>query len=122
MKSKPLTIDVINSLDKDSILYAEFSEPGAMGACGTARVFALDDGILQFYLISVLDGKSDKRKKELNEIYTAAYEFLGSLTKQKILIEKYAGYGNTAWKRHGITFARDDDHSIFLYSRLISIF
>ncbi|MBR3131193.1 hypothetical protein IKG31_01325 [Candidatus Saccharibacteria bacterium] len=117
MKCKPLTLDVINNLDKDSILYAEFSESGAMGACGTARIFVLDDGILQFYLVSVFDGKSDKRKKELNDIYAAVYGFLSSLTKQKILIEKYAGYGNTAWKRRGITFTRDDDHSIFLYKK-----
>ena len=117
MKFKPLTLDIINNLDKHSILYAEFSESGAMGACGTARIFALDDGILQFYLVSVFGAKNKKREEELNDIYAATYNLLESLTKQKILVEKYAGYGNTAWKRHDITFTRDDDNSVFLYKK-----
>ena len=87
MKPKRLSIERLNNIDKNSILYAEFSEPGAMGACGTSRIFFLDDGILQFYLVSVHDGKTQKQKDAINEIYVSTYNFLKNLTKEKILVE-----------------------------------
>ena len=117
MKPKRLTLEILNNINKDSILYAEFSETGAMGACGTARIFFLDDGILQFYLVSVQDGKTKKQKDALSEIYVSAYNFLENLTKEKTLVEKYAGFGNHAWKHHDITFTRDDDHFTFVYKK-----
>ena len=117
MKPKLLTLETINNLDEDSILYAEFSAPGAMGACGTARIFALDDGILQFYLVSVLSGKNEKQKEYLNKVYGATYDLLRTLAKKKVLVEKYAGFGNTAWKRRNVVFTRDDDHSTFIYKK-----
>ncbi|MBR5389164.1 hypothetical protein IK146_01220 [Candidatus Saccharibacteria bacterium] len=117
MKPKRLSIERLNNIDKNSILYAEFSEPGAMGACGTSRIFFLDDGILQFYLVSVHDGKTQKQKDAINEIYVSTYNFLKNLTKEKILVEKYAGFGNHTWKRRDVTFKRDDDHFTFVYQK-----
>lgn len=39
--TEDLNLQVIKSLRPREILYAESAEPGAMGACGTVRIYTL---------------------------------------------------------------------------------
>ena len=51
MKAKKITEEILKGLKPENILYAEYAEEGAMGACGTARIYVLEKAKLVFYLI-----------------------------------------------------------------------
>ena len=105
-----LTSKVLKSLNPAEIIYAEFADFGAMGACGTARIFALENGKLNFYLTGdTFHNKTDE--KYLNE----AAKYLLKLKEDKILDYANGGFGNAAFKKRGIMFTRDDDNYSFIY-------
>ena len=112
MKAIRITKKILRAIKPESILYAEFAEEGAMGACGTARIFTLEDEKLEFYLIDDIFNNKDNLK-----IYGETIEYLKNLEKNGALILEYAGYGNYAYKTSApqVKFSRDDDHATFIY-------
>ena len=105
-----LTSEILKTLNPADIIYAEFADFGAMGACGTARIFALENGKLNFYLTGdTFHNKTDE--KYLDE----AAKYLLKLKEDKILDYANGGFGNVAFKKHDIMFTRDDDNSSFIY-------
>lgn len=112
MKSIKLTQKILQAIIPKAIIYAEFADDGAMGACGTARIFTIEDGKLKFYLI---DGVFGNQANE--EIYAAVSTYLNKLVADGTLEYLYAGYGNHAYKPLKAKFSRDDDHSTFIYTK-----
>ena len=112
MKSTKLTHNILNSLDWKKILYAEFATDGAMGCCGTARIFTLENDKLIFYLIGDIYNNKNNAK-----IYSEANVYLENLQKSGKLDSFYAGFGNYAYKSPKASFTRDDDHYSFVYKK-----
>ena len=109
MKEIEITREILKNLKPQEVLYAEFAEGGAMGACGTARIYTLEDGKLKFYLINgMLDNERTK-------IYAETNKFLDKLKDKGILEFNYAGFGNYGYKKAGAEFERDDDAKAFVY-------
>ena len=109
MKAIKITQKILQTIKPKDIIYAEFASEGAMGACGTARIFTLKGGELKFYLIdNVFDSQENAR------IYAETGRFLDSLKDLGELAFEYAGYGNYGYKSPLLTFSRDDDHSSFV--------
>ena len=105
-----LTSKVLEALNPDDIIYAEFADFGAMGACGSARIFALEGEKMNFYLTGdTYNNKTDE--KYLNE----AIDYLVKLRKADALDYAYGGFGNSAFKKRGAKFGRDDDKCRFIY-------
>lgn len=109
MKTIEITGEILKKLKPREVLYAEFAESGAMGACGTARIYTLEDGKLKFYLV---DGMTDNEKMK---IYVETNKFLDKLKDEGVLEFEYAGFGNYGYKKAGIEFSRDDDTGSFVY-------
>lgn len=110
MKSIKITKKVLEAIKPKNILYAEFASEGAMGACGTVRIFTLEDGELKFYLAD------DILENQVNmQAYIDAQTFLEKLKDANALIFEYAGYGNYAYRSPVVDFSRDDDRKMFVY-------
>ena len=62
MKSTKLTQNILKKLNPRDILYAEFATDGAMGCCGTARIFTLENDKLVFYLIEGIYNNKNNAK------------------------------------------------------------
>lgn len=112
MKPEKLTSKILEKINPEHILYAEFAEGGAMGEAGTSRLFVLDGKTLHFYLVSL----SNSSTEEDIHAYADVYTFLRDLEHQKTLHYVYAGFGNHAWKNKNIEFTRDDDSASFIYT------
>ena len=110
MKAIKLTKDILEKINPKEIVYAEFAEGGAMGACGTARIYTIEKGELKFYLVDSIDEHTENES-----IWSKTYEYLRSLQLNKTLMYVYAGFGNHAYKAPGAEFSRDDDNSTFIY-------
>lgn len=106
-----LTKQVLKSIKPAAIIYAEFAEGGAMGACGTARIFTIEKGQLNSYLV---DAHQDK-PSEL--VWADCYTTLHAWAEQDLLEEADGAFGNTAWKNPKITLLRDDDSASFIYRK-----
>ena len=111
MEPIKLTNKILQNLKPESIIYAEFSEGGAMGACGTARIFTIKKDQLIFYLV---DARQDK-PSEL--VWADCYTKLHAWAKQGLLEEADGAFGNTAWKKPEATLLRDDDSASFIYQK-----
>ncbi|MBQ2695539.1 hypothetical protein IJG04_02800 [Candidatus Saccharibacteria bacterium] len=112
-KEYKLTTKIADSLQVENIIYAEFAAPGAMGACGTARVYALDGNVVKLYFIDVM-GKGGEDENNL-EAYGRIYRLLKDWGDAGKLLYVYGGYGNDAWRGNTVQFQRDDDNTSFIY-------
>ena len=112
MKSTKLTQNILKKLNPRDILYAEFATDGAMGCCGTARIFTLENDKLIFYLIDGIYNNKNNAK-----IYSEVNIYLENLKKSGKLDSFYAGFGNYAYKSPKASFTRDDDHYSFVYKK-----
>ncbi|MBP5675290.1 hypothetical protein J6W91_03100 [Candidatus Saccharibacteria bacterium] len=92
--------------DLEEVIFAEFAEPGAMGAAGTVNVFALQNGKLKHYSANVKDGDG---------VYDNIFKMLRNCAENGWLDYSYGGYGNIAFKKKDIKFERDDDKSTLIY-------
>ena len=105
-----LTDEVAAKIRPGNIIYGEYSAGGAMGDCGTARLYTFVEGIAHYYLCSIYSHDSAELKG-----YDAIYELLTSGAESKSLDYCYGGFGNYAYKQKGITFKRDDNNDAFIY-------
>lgn len=106
-----LTSAVLEKMKPEQIIYAEFADFGAMGACGTARIFATDSrGSMTFYLT----GDTYKNKEDAKCLYEAI-NYLFKLKEEKQLVHAYGGFGNSAFKNPEANFTRDEDKCGFIY-------
>ena len=48
-KEEKLTKKVVEAIRPEDIIYAEYSAGGAMGDCGSSRIYAFKDGDLHYY-------------------------------------------------------------------------
>lgn len=110
MKAIKITQEILKKINPKDILYAELALDGAMGACGTARIFTLEKGVLKFHLIDGI-----RQSEENAKIYTEVDAYLKELKEAGVLQFEYAGYGNDAYKAPLVKFSHDDDHSSFIY-------
>ena len=110
MRALKLTPKVLLDLNPEHIIYAEFAESGAMGDAGSTRFFILKDKVLKYYYFSIFD----KRNKDYAS-YKIATKLLTTLDEKGVLQKAYAGFGNSAWKKRGAIFNRDDDNGSFIY-------
>ena len=110
MKAIKLTQKILKQIKPKEILYAEFANEGAMGACGTARIFTLEKGELKFYLVDDIFSNQENSK-----VYAEVSAYLDKLKDAEMLEYVYAGFGNYAYKAPFIRFARDDDNASFIY-------
>lgn len=111
MEPTKLTSSILKKLKPADIIYAEFAEGGAMGACGTARIFTITEDQLNFYLVNVYQDKDKASEKVWADCYTKLHK----LAEEGHLEEQYAGFGNTAWKSRDVNFSRNDDENCFVY-------
>ncbi len=109
-----LTTKIAKSIKPENILYAEYSADGAMGACGTARVYELEGNHVNYYLCSVYTDNGN----ELRGYYHIG-TLLAKAAEDGIIDYCYGGYGNYAYKKKDLTFKRDDDNGIFIYRHIV---
>jgi hypothetical protein len=87
----------------DNIVYAEWAHVGAMGCCGTARVFLFTNG------------KCTGFKSESPKQYKAMYNLiLENLSFSKFETQD-AGFGNYAWKNRSTKFLCCDKENGFVF-------
>ena len=110
MKAIRITQKILKLIKPKDILYAEFANEGAMGACGTARIFTLEKGVLKYYLVDDIFDNQENAKT-----YAEISLYLDKLKSAKVLKFAYGGYGNYAYKAPLVKFARDDDNASFIY-------
>lgn len=111
-KEEKLTKKVVKAIRPEDIIYAEYSAGGAMGDCGSSRIYAFKDGDLHYYYASLYS-----KEKSQEEAYGAAGNLLFGLADKNILDKTYAGFGNTAFKNKDIVFERNDDKCSFIYDK-----
>ena len=111
-KEEKLTKKVVEAIRPEDIIYAEYSAGGAMGDCGSSRIYAFKDGYLHYYYASLYS-----KEKSQEEAYGAAGNLLFGLADKNILDKTYAGFGNTAFKNKDIVFERNDDKCSFIYDK-----
>ena len=107
----PKTNFVINNklmLDAESLIFAEIASPGAMGAAGIVSIFVLESGKMKHYTFDSANPAENKSYDNCDEMFRIG-------TKNGLLDYVYAGFGNHAFKKHGIRFERDDDNAILIY-------
>lgn len=111
-KEEKLTKKVVEAIRPEDIIYAEYSAGGAMGDCGSSRIYAFKDGDLHYYYASLYS-----KEKSQEEAYGAAGNLLFGLANKNILDKTYGGFGNTAFKKKDVVFERNDDKCSFIYDK-----
>ena len=111
-KEEKLTKKVVEAIRPEDIIYAEYSAGGAMGDCGSSRIYAFKDGDLHYYYASLYS-----KEKSQEEAYGVAGNLLFGLADKNILDKTYAGFGNTAFKKKDVVFERNDDKCSFIYDK-----
>ena len=111
MEGKPLTETIFKKIHKNSVLYAEMADRGAMGEPGTGKLYTLVNGKLSLYTLKL----GNSKKNSNDELFDKLFDVLMSLTKDGILIYENAGYGNFAWRKAGAIFKRGDEDNCFTY-------
>ena len=111
-KEEKLTKKVVEAIRPEDIIYAEYSAGGAMGDCGSSRIYAFKDGDLHYYYASLYS-----KEKSQEEAYGAAGNLLFGLADKNILDKTYGGFGNTAFKKKDVVFERNDDKCSFIYDK-----
>lgn len=111
IKKEVLTKEIKQTLDPREIIYAEYATPGAMGCCGSAVMYVLHNGQMHYFHGSYFS--KDEAQKE-------SYHLLSLLLNRCFEDGQIAGigggYGNYAYKKKGIHFARDDENITLIYS------
>ena len=110
MKAIKLTQELLKKLNPKSIVYAEYAEGGAMGACGNVRIFTIEDDTLNFYLVEDIFSNNDNQT-----IWAEVINYLRDLEISHIITHAYAGCGNHAYEPDKLDFSRDDDNATFVY-------
>ena len=111
-KEEKLTKKVVEAIRPEDIIYAEYSAGGAMGDCGSSRIYAFKDGDLHYYYASLYS-----KEKSQEEAYDVAGNLLFGLADKNILDKTYGGFGNTAFKKKDVVFERNDDKCSFIYDK-----
>ena len=111
-KEEKLTKKVVEAIRPEDIIYAEYSAGGAMGDCGSSRIYAFKDGDLHYYYASLYS-----KEKSQEEAYGVAGNLLFGLANKNILDKTYGGFGNTAFKKKDVVFERNDDKCSFIYDK-----
>lgn len=111
-KKEKLTKKVMEAIRPEDIIYAEYSAGGAMGDCGTSRIYAFKDGDLHYYYASFYS-----KEKSQEEAYSVAGNLLFGFADKNILDKTYGGFGNTAFKKKDVVFERNDDKCSFIYDK-----
>ncbi len=62
LDKEKLTKKIVDTIKPDEIIYAEYSSGGAMGNCGSSRIYALKDDGLHYYYASVSSKEKAKKK------------------------------------------------------------
>lgn len=114
LDKEKLTKKIVDTIKPDEIIYAEYSSGGAMGNCGSSRIYALKDDGLHYYYASV-----SSKEKSQEEAYSMARDLLFGLADKNILDKTYGGFGNIAFKKKDITFDRNDDKCSFVYDKYL---
>lgn len=114
LDKEKLTKKIVDTIKPDEIIYAEYSSGGAMGNCGSSRIYALKDDGLHYYYASV-----SSKEKIQEEAYSMAGDLLFGLADKNILDKTYGGFGNVAFKKKDITFDRNDDKCSFVYDKYL---
>ena len=114
LDKEKLTKKIVDTIKPDEIIYAEYSSGGAMGNCGSSRIYALKDDGLHYYYASV-----SSKEKSQEEAYSMAVDLLFGLADKNILDKTYGGFGNIAFKKKDITFDRNDDKCSFVYDKCL---
>ena len=97
LDKEKLTKKIVDAIKPDEIIYAEYSSGGAMGNCGSSRIYALKDDGLHYYYASV-----SSKEKSQEEAYSMARDLLFGLADKNILDKTYGGFGNAAFKKEKI--------------------
>ena len=111
MKTERLTTKCLENIKPEEIIYAEFAEGGAMGEPGTARLYALMNNEMHYFLVNL----NQSSEEDDIHAYANIYTMLRELEEKKILTTMYGGYGNHVWKAKNAVFQRDDDNACFIY-------
>ena len=114
LDKEKLTKKIVDTIKPDEIIYAEYSSGGAMGNCGSSRIYALKDDGLHYYYASI-----SSKEKSQEEAYSMAVDLLFGLADKNILDKTYGGFGNIAFKKKDITFDRNDDKCSFVYDKYL---
>ena len=114
LDKEKLTKKIVDTIKPDEIIYAEYTSGGAMGNCGSSRIYALKDDGLHYYYASV-----SSKEKSQEESYSMARDLLFGLADKNILDKTYGGFGNMAFKKKDITFDRNDDKCSFVYDKYL---
>lgn len=114
LDKEKLTKKIVDTIKPDEIIYAEYSSGGAMGNCGSSRIYALKDDGLHYYYASV-----SSKENSQEEAYSMAVDLLFGLADKNILDKTYGGFGNIAFKKKDITFDRNDDKCSFVYDKYL---
>lgn len=86
-----------------NIVYAEWAHVGAMGCCGTARVFLFANGKCTGF-----KAESPKQYKAMHNLILENLSFLKFETQD-------AGFGNYAWKNRNVKFLCCDKENGFVF-------
>ena len=106
-----LTQKTLKSLTPAQVLYLEFSETGAIGCPGTARLYTVEDGTINCYLVDTTATQSESTLK----VYAAVYDLLKALENDPRFTYIDALYGNHVVKQTKSKFTRDDTNCRFIY-------
>ena len=90
------------SENADDIIYAEWTNKGAMGCSGTERIFIFRDGNIVEYVT-----KKDEYYYEVHDMMSKNLVFSKFLTMN-------AGFGNYAWKNRNIRLTCSDKDNGFV--------
>ncbi len=109
-KEEDLTPEAAAKIKPENIIYAEFAAGGAMGACGTARMYTLEGGTIHYYICTIYT-----EDESIVAGYDAICIKLSRAGKDGLLDYCYGGFGNHVYKKKDVVFGRDDEKHTLIY-------
>ncbi len=104
-RKEMLTREVVEKTELEDILYAEISSAGAMGDCGSARLYTKSG---HFYYVNIMYDDAG------NDGYLALDELVSSEKASEYITDCYGGFGNHSYKQKDTVFVRNNAECAFL--------